>query len=86
MRLSVRSNIDGMQPLWGMTEKTLTKFQAGMKEEKISSYPYQKFLAAATTFANSYRLLPQSAGAQCEPGNGCICYRLGIMLGVFDEK
>ncbi len=88
VRMSVRSNIDGMQLLWGMNEKTLSQFQTGGKEKKISSFPYQKFLAAATTFANSYRLLPPSAWGQCDhsQGKGCICYRLGIMLGVHHEN
>lgn len=89
LRLHTRANLDGMKLLWGMNEKTLSKFQAGVNEEKLSSHPYKKFLAAATTFANSYRLFPPSAWGQCErePGNdGCICYRLGILLGAFHEN
>jgi predicted transglutaminase-like cysteine proteinase len=78
LRLQARRNLDGMAPLWGMNEILLTRFQDDLSEEKLSSYPYQKFPAAAATFINSYRLLPQSAWGQCEKGYQCICYRIGI--------
>lgn len=84
--LRSRMNFDGMKPRWGMNEILLTQFNDEASEEKISSYPYQKFLAAATTFMNSYRLLPQSAWGQCEKSNECICYRIGIMLGIINAK
>lgn len=85
--LQERMNFDGMKLLWGMNEKTLSRFHANAREKKISSFPYQKFLAAATTFANSFRLLPPRAWGQCErsAGKGCICYRLGILAGTIKE-
>ncbi len=88
LNLQERMNLDGMQLLWGMNEKTLSQFQPGMSEEKVSCFPYQKFLAGATTFSNSYRLLPESAWRQCDhsQGKGCICYRLGVMVGVHHEN
>jgi len=85
LRLNARKNFDGMKPLWGINEKLLTKFHDGLNEEKVSTHPYEKFFAAATTFVNSYRLLPQSAWAQCEPNNECICRRIGIMVGMIKE-
>jgi len=81
LRLQARRNLDDMTPLWGMNEKLLTRFQDDLSEEKISTYPYQMFPAAAATFINSYRLLPQSAWGQCEKGYECICYRIGIHQG-----
>ncbi|MGH7495383.1 MAG: hypothetical protein ACREOO_23750 [bacterium] len=62
-------------------EKLLTRFQDDLSEERISSYPYQKFPAVASTFINSCRLLPKSAWAQCDKGYECICPRVGIDAG-----
>ncbi len=76
LRLSARMNLDGMKPLWGMNEKLLTEFRDDLSERKISSYPYEKFPAAATAFVNSYRLLPPSEWAQCEKGKKCLCHQI----------
>jgi predicted transglutaminase-like cysteine proteinase len=78
LSLRARKNLDGMAPLWGMNEILLTRFRDDLSEEKVSSYPYQKFRAVTATFINSYRLLPPSAWGKCEKGYACICYRLGI--------
>jgi predicted transglutaminase-like cysteine proteinase len=86
LRLRARRNVDGMKPLWGMNEKLLTRFQDDLSEERISSYPYQKFPAVALTFINSYRLLPKSAWAQCDKGYECICPRVGIHEGGADTS
>ena len=75
-RLSARINFDGMKLKWGMNEKLLTEFREDLGERKLSSYPYEKFPAAATAFVNSFRLLPPSEWARCEEGGKCLCLQI----------